>query len=522
MSSVASAPRASLSVSIGPTARLFERLFAALVVCYYARNFAARWGDSDMGGRLAVGRLFLAKGHMPLADPFAYTPTLPMWIDHEWLTGVVFYVLQIIGGDAGILVAKTLLGLGVLSFIWATARLNGATTLPLVAALAIAMPVLGYGMLPRAQVFTYFLFAMWLYMLERYRHGGLAWPLGLLPVSMLAWANLHGGFLAGLGLLALYVLGSFRDRPRCLMLLVALAVSTAVTLINPYGLNYWRYLVDAVTMHRPGVNEWASPPFTFAYAQFWLMVAVTIFALTRAAIRRDLSMPVVLTLAVTLLLSVRSARHMPLFAICACSFLPPLWPRANAERPAVLDRHSRSPLMDFAIVGCLVAAIVFQIYGLTVLDGPAEFRYPDQATGVENLVTYPVEAVHYAEQHQLWGNMAVPFNWGEYAIWHLYPECRVSMDGRYETAYPQQTVEMVENFFLAAPDWQRLLDDYATNLVLAPPGAPVNRELAKLSDWKILFSDHAAVLWGRVNPATPKQEANESLRREVASQERSN
>jgi hypothetical protein len=175
-------------------------------------------------------------------------------------------------------------------------------------------------------------------------------------------------------------------------------------------------------------------------------------------------------------------------------------------------------MMDLAIVGCLAAAIVFQIYGLTVLDGPAEFRYPDQATGVENLVTYPVEAVRYAQEHQLCGNLAVPFNWGEYAIWQLYPECRVSIDGRYETAYPQSTVEMVEDFFLAAPHWRQLLDDHATNLVLAPPGAPVNRELARLPDWKVLFSDQAAVLWARVIQSPPNNEAAGRSQHDIAFQ----
>jgi hypothetical protein len=517
MSFVISSPRTGLLPSMTATPRLFERLLGVLVVCFYARNFAARWGDSDMGGRLAVGKLFLENGHMPRVDPFAYTPTLPLWVDHVWLTGVVFYLLQALGGDAAIIVAKTLLGLGVLGFVWATARLNGARTLPLMAALAVAMPVIGYGMMPRAQVFTYFLFAMWLYLLERYRHDGQTSPLLLLPVTMLAWANLHGGFLAGLGLLALYAAGNVHDRRRFTALSATLVVSTLVTLLNPYGLNYWRYLLDAVTMHRPDVNEWARPPFAVAYLQFWTLVATALYALARGARRRALSLSATLAVAVTLVISVRSARHMPLFAICACSFLPGLWP-GGADRASAGISPRRSRSLDWAIAACLVAAIAFQIVGLFVLDGPAEFRYPDQATGVENLVTYPVEAVRYAREHKLWGNLAVPFNWGEYAIWQLYPDCRVSMDGRYETAYPQRTVEMVEQFFSAAPGWRQLLDDHATNLVLAPVSAPINRELARLSDWKAVFRDDTAILWVRVVQAQPSRDPAEAIRHGIASQ----
>lgn len=47
--------------------------------------------DPDLFARVAVGRLVQAHGAIPLIDPFAFTPTLPLWIDHEWLSGVVFW-----------------------------------------------------------------------------------------------------------------------------------------------------------------------------------------------------------------------------------------------------------------------------------------------------------------------------------------------------------------------------------------------------------------------------------------------
>ena len=64
----------------------------------------------------------------------------------------------------------------------------------------------------RAQVFTYCFFATSVYLLERarisQRWGGL-WL--LVPLQVL-WCNLHGGFLAGLGLMGLYALGEGLSR----------------------------------------------------------------------------------------------------------------------------------------------------------------------------------------------------------------------------------------------------------------------------------------------------------------------
>jgi hypothetical protein len=43
------------------------------------------------------------------------------------------------------------------------------------------------------------------------------------------------------------------------------------------------------------------------------------------------------------------------------------------------------------------------------------------------------------------GRLIVEFNWGEYAIWHMAPRLRVSVDGRRETVYsPQRLREFHE------------------------------------------------------------------------------
>ena len=40
------------------------------------------------------------------------------------------------------------------------------------------------------------------------------------------------------------------------------------------------------------------------------------------------------------------------------------------------------------------------------------------------------------------GRLVLPFNWGEYAIWHWGPRIRVSIDGRRETVYNQDLIDI--------------------------------------------------------------------------------
>jgi hypothetical protein len=54
------------------------------------------------------------------------------------------------------------------------------------------------------------------------------------------------------------------------------------------------------------------------------------------------------------------------------------------------------------------------------------------------------------------GNLATPFAWGSYLAWRLYPNIKISMDGRYETAYPESTFALNNAFFDHQGDWLRL------------------------------------------------------------------
>ena len=59
----------------------------------------------------------------------------------------------------------------------------------------------------RAQVFTYFFSALTLFVLENFRINRGRVTFLFLGLIFAAWANLHGGFVAGLGLIGLYTLG---------------------------------------------------------------------------------------------------------------------------------------------------------------------------------------------------------------------------------------------------------------------------------------------------------------------------
>ena len=64
------------------------------------------------------------------------------------------------------------------------------------------------------------------------------------------------------------------------------------------------------------------------------------------------------------------------------------------------------------------------------------------------------------------GNLATPFAWGSYLSWRLYPNIKISMDGRYETTYPESTFALNNDFFDHQGDWFRLCRDYKVDYVI--------------------------------------------------------
>ena len=74
----------------GATAQRFLLLFLgafafATVLAFH--NIA----DGDLWAKLAIGSSVLRQGRLVRHDVFAFTPTLPLCIDHEWGAGLVFF-----------------------------------------------------------------------------------------------------------------------------------------------------------------------------------------------------------------------------------------------------------------------------------------------------------------------------------------------------------------------------------------------------------------------------------------------
>jgi len=392
-------------------------------------------------------------------------------------------------------------------FTWFTSQPAGGE--PISGALLgvwVAQVFLAMGYSPvRAQLFTYLFFALSLFVLESARLSGRWRGLIVLVVIQIFWCNLHGGFLAGLGLLGLYALGEAVSRRPFWPYLAALAAASLVTLINPYGLEYWDYLVRAVTMPRPQITEWASVfkawQTGFPKEPLVYFVSLAGFAVLLALWARWREITPALILALTVYLGFKHIRHQVFFFLAAGAYLPVLlqaFGKKILASPPLGPRLRGLPrlvLVALALAGILIYGYKFLSQAPLTLTFPTS---PDPSGRVG--IHYPVNAVEFLQKNQLSGKLLSEFNWGEYLIWNLHPSCRVAMDGRFETVYSEDLCRLHTNFFSGHPGWRQFLAQFPPaqfppDLILVDPRSGVYALLQEAPDWRQAYKDDGAALF---------------------------
>ncbi|HEY2328980.1 MAG TPA: hypothetical protein VGI63_04115 [Verrucomicrobiae bacterium] len=419
--------------------------------------------DGDLWGKLAIGAHVWHYGTVPDHDTFAFTPVLPHYVEHEWGAGTIFFGVLKFFGPPGLMLLKILLAVGALLAALAAGRKNGCSweTLLLLAVPVAWVELLGYVPVIRSHAFTYCFFAVTLLALEEIR-AAKKWPLFVLPPLFLVWSNIHGGFVAGLGAIGVYAAFALPARKHFKAYLLAGALCGAVTFLNIYGLKFWPYLVPAILMKRPAITEWQPLPlwgddiFNSFRVLFFLVAAVLFFGWRQV---QKKNWPGLALLAITALLAWRSRRHAPFFGVAALAFAGPflqaLLLNFSSRRPARVLKNFKPAFTVTVLYGALAVFTVLKFLPQASFDVLAP---------VGNV---PVREADILARAQAGGNLATPFGWGCYCSWRLNPRVKISMDGRYETTYPEATFALNDRFYnKSGPDWDRLIRDYQVDYVI--------------------------------------------------------
>ncbi len=472
--------RKNLRLGNGRDVRLAGWLLLALASAFIAYIARMHEVTHDAFHEMALFREALATGTFPTADVFAYTPTVNPSVHHEWGTGAIIYFATIGTGlgVAGLAILKFLLAAALWLMLYRVARMRGAHPYIFALLTFVVFPVLWVGFATlRAQQFTLLFIAIQLWMQELDWRGRRAWVI-LWLLMLVAWLNLHAGFVVGAGLIAFHTLERFGAallRQRSLVagfqatwhLLLTAPCAVLALRVNPYGWEYIPYLVRAISMPRPLIREWHPLWHTYlpvlTMGIFLVSVGLFVYAQRHTRFSRT---PGALFLAMCTYMALKHIRHGSIYAVVWIAYVPAWishtpWGRALI---ASIDNHrSFAVRVSQAVVcGSLAFACFHQFWQPTM---------PPQR--VYSTACYPVGAVDYLKANHFRGNLLTPFHVGAYVSWEMHPQVKVSLDGRYEVAYQEQVMPEHNHFFGGEKEWWSFLEKYPTDAVLVHVQAPV-------------------------------------------------
>jgi hypothetical protein len=487
--------------------RLTERLSAKTlllggVMTVILGLFIGLEQDPDFWWHLRIGRWMVDNGRLPSVDIFTYTATTHAWTDHEYLTEILMWLTYSAFGITVLCIAFGLLTWAGFWLIFLQVRRQPFVLVAVgIAIAAIAgTPIWG----PRAQMITFTLSCLELYWLRQYL-AGRSLALNFFPLVMIAWANLHGGWVIGfvwLGVALAAELLSWawnQDNPAHLMHARRLAIiglmSAVAVAATPHFLSLYPYpfQTQGSEAQQRLIVEWASPNFhNIELRPFEAMVFLLVIGF---ALKRPSVYDLLLALA-GLGLAFQSVRNVALFVAVATPVLINSYGDWWRELVASKGWKIAAP-PPRAVFAAITAVALLVIAGATSLRvaGTISPAKQQQADAADWLAAHPEVGTRMFNQYGFGGYLAYRF-YGD-------PNRRVFIFGEAALMGDDLLNEYADVYYVRS-NWKQVLDKYGVDYVVENKGDPLPNLLATQPDWKLVYQDKVSVIYVRTGaPSNP-------------------
>ncbi|MEA3449809.1 MAG: hypothetical protein U9Q85_02425 [Patescibacteria group bacterium] len=498
--------------------------------------------DPDLGWHLQIGQQIITEKSVPSIEYYNYPLLKNQWTDHEWLLNAltffifsklgyfsltVFYALLII---ASLLLIKKII-------INNYPQVNELLLVVIfLGGILSARPSLGV----RLQEFTLLFLAILFFILDKYAKTKNIKTLYSLPLLFFIWANAHGGFILGLGLLLVYIililtpnfwnkilnkLKVFQKIPSLssenktsFLLLFLIAIIS--TLFTPYGIKLYELLGEySGTFYLSHILEWL--PGWRAPIMLWQMIytaiSVCFIAITIINIKNNKQKinPWYFFLALFFFVfTIKSRRHFPLFFIASLPLLFHFF--ANLEKlPKDLfnNRFVINFIKTYSILGIILGSTLVL---LTTSFTNNPFADKGYCKG------YPCDALEFLKTNNYQNTTFLnPFHWGGYLMW-IWPEKLLFIDGRFPQLPYDNHTYLQEYFSLFEKNnIKNKINQYNTDLIMLSiakpfklnwmernvlgytddyyrdPNIEIKKYLNSAKEWDLIYNDDISLIYSK-------------------------
>lgn len=427
-----------------------------LIVLSTLLNQAYNHLDPDLGWHLKVGQEISETREVPHLEHFDYTLEGRTWVDHEWLSNALTYLLYEKFSYLGpamffsLLVIITLLLQQKLISTYISPNKNFYYLLMVLQFIGLAASLPHFGV--RMQIVTLLCLQILLYLLQKYtvtrNHNVLLW---LLPLFYI-WSSAHAGFLIGIvitfffvGVKTLQLISNnyfkikYFDYSDTYTLkevsLVASAsfLSAITTLFTPYGFRLYGFLSTYTnTFYAKIISEWT--PFHYLpiqYKQIFFAAiiasALSLLIITLTGKTKEKPYKInpwyfSLTL-VFFVLAFKSKRHFPLFFVVSMPLTISVFYHYFSI-PKTMFKYIYNNKLIRLILALVLLAVALNFFG-RINFNKDPFR--SELICRKN----PCYALDFIKDHPEYADMKIfnNYGWGGYLIWE-WPDKKLFIDGR--------------------------------------------------------------------------------------------
>src|SRR5256885_6206389 len=485
--------------------------------------------DGGTGWHIRNGQQILQTHSITRTDSFSYTMEGQPWYAWEWLYDVLIAAIHGWLGLNGVFFYTAVVISSTFALVLRMALRRGSSLPVTVILVMLAVGASTIHFFARPHVLSWLLTVIWFQLLdgsettlETAVEDKQLRPLLWLPVIMLLWTNLHGGFLLGIALCGLYLIAGliryFSDREdrqkigRWLKrLAVASLLSLLATFVNPYGyrlhVHIYQYLSNRFLMNH--IDEFLSPNF-HGVAQQCFAALLLITAAAVATKRQKLRLSHLLVIIFAAYSGLYASRNLSVSSILLTLIVAPIlsasifdtdalqkmtsWLRGLISRGSAFA--SRMTDMELRFRGHFWPAMAV-LLGLLVCIQYGRLGTQQVMDAQFDAKRFPVQAVEVIAQRGIEEPIFAPDYWGGYLIYRFFPEPKVFVDDRHDL-YGECFLKDYLKVVQVQPDWEKFLNERKVDCVLAPTAGSLANILKETPTWNLIYEDSTAVLFQKI------------------------
>jgi tetratricopeptide (TPR) repeat protein len=464
----------------------------------------------DLGRHLTNGKIIWETKSIPETNFYSYTePDFP-FLNHHWLSGVVFYFLYSFTGFTGLIIFKILLLLAAFFLIFYVAAGKGNFWAAALASIP-AIFILSERTDVRPEIFSYFFTALFLYFLIKFsdnpKTDKIFW---LIPLQVI-WANLHIYFFIGPAMTACFLLEkvianrkNLKNNLLVKKLTTLFLLLSAGCFLNPAGYRIVFYPLNIFKNYGYDIVENKSPFFledlmhnpTIPF--FKLALGFLIINFIIAVVFRNFSVFYFLAALATSAASIIAIRNFPFFSLIFIQVV-------SINLKPVLENPFKNIKSSFRLE--LITSIILIILLLiSIVHGFQGKLSPDKEKGL-GLAFQSNNAAEFFKKENLKGPVFNNYDIGSYLIWHLYPQEKVFVDNRPEAYSASFFTQIYIPMQTYEEKWQEQLKKYDFNAIFFTQqegtwwGQNFLRQRLADKNWSLIYADSQAIILIKNNEA---------------------